>query len=150
MIIKPISSKETLSLRQLVLRPGKSVDECVFEGDNEPENFHLGAFEGKVLAGIVSLMNRKNTAFTEKKQFQLRGMAVLPEFRNRKIAVELLKAAEEELHAQKAEIIWCNARKIAIGFYEKNGFERIGGLFEIPQIGPHCLMVKKLGNFRFL
>lgn len=150
MSIKPISSKETLSLRQLVLRPGKSIDECVFEGDNEPKNFHLGAFEGEVLAGIVSLMNHKSPAFKEKQQFQLRGMAVLPKFRNRKIAVKLLNAAEEKLQRQKTEIIWCNARKIAIGFYEKNGFERCGDLFEIPQIGPHCLMVKKLENIRFL
>lgn len=144
MIIKPISSKETLLLRQFVLRPGKSIDKCVFEGDNEPGNFHLGAFEGKVLTGIVSLMNRKNTAFTEKKQFQLRGMAVLPEFRNRKIAAELLKAAEEELRTQNAQILWCNARELAVGFYENYGFTTFGEKFDIFEIGPHRSMFKKL------
>ena len=144
MRIKTISSKNTLHIRQLVLRPGKNLDECIFEKDNEPGNFHLGAFEEGTLMGIVSLMGNENPAFKENHQFQLRGMAVLPQFQNRKIAKNLLKAAEEKLSLQKTEILWCNARETAVGFYAKHNFEPFGELFEIPTVGPHVVMFKKL------
>ncbi len=36
--------------------------------------------------------------------------------------------------------IWCNARLHALSMYKRLGFEQIGHVFEIPDIGPHLVM----------
>ena len=37
---------------------------------------------------------------------------------------------------------WCNARTSAAGYYEKIGFVIASDEFELPDIGPHVLMVR--------
>ena len=37
----------------------------------------------------------------------------------------------------ESEILWCNARTTAFGFYEKMGFNIVGDEFDIPNLGPH-------------
>lgn len=70
-------------------------------------------------------------------------MAVLPEFKGQGWGSKLLRAVDEDLHLQQMEILWCNAREIAVGFYEKHGFKILGTSFEIDGIGKHYLMYKK-------
>ena len=41
--------------------------------------------------------------------------------------------------------VWCNARLSAAGFYERVGFGRVGGVFEIAGIGPHAVMTIAAG-----
>jgi hypothetical protein len=36
--------------------------------------------------------------------------------------------------------LWCDARKVALGFYEKIGFQRIDEWYDIPPIGLHQFM----------
>lgn len=144
MKIRIIPSHKTLPIRQLILRPGKALDACTFEGDNVRSNVHLGAFKNAKLVGVVSLIKNKSEHFKERNQFQLRGMAVLPEFRGRHIATALLQMAEERLRDKQVETLWCNAREIAIGLYEKHGFEHVGNTFEVPGIGLHRTMYKRL------
>jgi len=48
----------------------------------------------------------------------------------------------EELKDRKVDLLWCDARKVALGFYEKMGFKILGDFYEIPIIGPHKLMYK--------
>jgi hypothetical protein len=45
---------------------------------------------------------------------------------------------------EKAEIIWCNARKTAENFYIKNQYLPFGDYFEIKDIGLHTIMFKNL------
>ena len=35
------------------------------------------------------------------------------------------------------EILWCNARITAFGFYEKMDFKILGEVFDILKLGPH-------------
>ncbi|WP_431244106.1 hypothetical protein ACQ9BO_06855 [Flavobacterium sp. P21] len=76
-IIKEISSKETYAVRQPVLRAGKPIESCIFEGDDLDTTHHFGLFEDKNLTGIISLFQQTNSIFAEKNQAQIRGMAVL-------------------------------------------------------------------------
>ncbi|HET8839322.1 MAG TPA: GNAT family N-acetyltransferase [Flavobacteriaceae bacterium] len=142
--LRPISFQLALPIRQQVLRQGKSIEACFFSGDKAHSTFHLGAFEKEKLIGIVSLMQNRNEGFSEENQMQLRGMAVLPEYRNRNIAKKLLHESERKLKENKSFFLWCNARENAIGFYEKHGFKIFGDKFEIPEIGPHYGMYKQL------
>jgi len=38
------------------------------------------------------------------------------------------------------DLLWCNARTSASGFYTRLGFAVVGEAFELPGIGPHHLM----------
>ena len=57
---------------------------------------------------------------------------------------ELLEEAEKRLKAKGVEFIWCNARVVALDFYLKMGYEIYGSVFELPEIGPHYRMYKRL------
>ena len=142
--IKEITALETFSVRQPVLRPGKSMETCHFDGDNLASTRHFGLFLDEKLAGIASLFQEKTNLLTENNQFQLRGMAVLDQFQKKGIGESLVKHAEENAKSRDAEVIWFNAREIAVGFYEKLGYKVIGAPFNIGDIGTHFIMHKKI------
>jgi len=142
-LIKEIPALETFSVRQPVLRPGKNIETCHFEGDNLSTTKHFGYFENENLAGIASLFQSSSDLFKEKHQFQLRGMAVLSNFQKKGIGEKLVNYAENDAKNRNAELIWFNAREIAIPFYEKLGYKIIGQPFDIGDIGKHFVMFKK-------
>jgi ribosomal protein S18 acetylase RimI-like enzyme len=72
--------------------------------------------------------------------YQLRGMATAPEARGRGLGRALVHACIAFAREDGAELVWCNARVGAVGFYHKQGFEIVGDEFEIPDVGPHFRM----------
>ena len=42
------------------------------------------------------------------------------------------------------ELLWCDARLEATGFYERLGFKMKGEIYNVPNIGPHKLMYIEL------
>jgi len=143
-IIREITALETFSVRHPVLRAGKPVESCHFDGDNLDSTKHFGWFENDILAGIVTVLENQSGNFSDVKQFQLRGMAVLENYQKKGIGEKLVLAAENYSKSQNGNLIWFNAREIAIGFYEKCGYKKAGNLFEIPGVGPHYIMYKIL------
>lgn len=142
MKIKKISAEETFPIRLEVLRKNSPLP-YQFNGDFDPETFHLGVFKNKHLIAVSSYMKVKKEDF-KGKQYQLRGMATLEDFQGIGAGKLMVEEAIEILNAQKIDCLWCNARVVAVSFYEKNGFKTVGALFDIPHIGPHYLMVKDL------
>jgi ribosomal protein S18 acetylase RimI-like enzyme len=71
-------------------------------------------------------------------------MATLPIVRGKGYGKAILHKAFEELKRKKIPILWCNARVVALDFYQKLGFEIIGEPFDLPQIGTHYKMYKKI------
>lgn len=144
--IKEISSLETFSVRLPVLRPGKSIETCHFDGDNLASTRHFGFFSDGELAGVASLFKSDSSLIQEQKQFQLRGMAVLEKFQKQGIGELLVKHAEENALSRGGELIWFNAREVAVRFYEKLDYKKIGKSFEIGDIGKHFVMYRNLCN----
>lgn len=143
--VKTISPTETFAVRHPVLRPGKPIETCIFDGDTLPTTVHFGIFhESGPIAGVVSVFEAPHTFFTENKQFQVRGMAVLPEYQKNGLGEQLILAAENYIRENGGHRIWFNAREIAIGFYRKMGYETIGIAFSIGDIGIHYVMHKPL------
>lgn len=140
--IKKIHAPETYPVRHAVLRKGKPVESCFFDGDHEISTTHLGLFYHEKLTGIISVFKNKNSTFSAENQFQIRGMAILEEFQTNGFGSQLLEAAELEIRKQKPALIWFNARESAVGFYEKSGYKTQGEGFAIPEIGVHFLMYK--------
>lgn len=142
--IKEIPALETFSVRLPVLRPGKSIETCHFEGDNLETTKHFGYFNDEKLAGIASLFKHPTPFFKEEQQFQLRGMAVLSEYQKKGIGEILVKHAEKDAIERGGKLMWFNAREIAVPFYKKLGYEIIGEPFDIEDIGKHYVMYKNL------
>ena len=90
--VEKISAADTLSIRQQVLRPNWTIEQCHFEGDQDETTFHIGAFKDGVLIGIATMMRDSSAelAAIATDQYRLRGMAVLPEYRDQGIGRSVL------------------------------------------------------------
>ena len=144
-MIKFIKTDDTLlSIRNSVLREGKlNLQECLFPTDALPGAFHLGYHVGDELVSIASFHPQGYNDFMGI-GYQLRGMATVDEYRGKGFGNQLLNFAIVYLRGQKANYIWCNARKTASQFYINMGFEVISLEFEVPNIGPHYVMYVKI------
>lgn len=142
--IKEISAFETIIVRHPVLRFGKPVESCRFEGDDLLTTIHFGLFYEDQLSAVISVFEAKSFLFREQNQFQIRGMAVLEQHQKKGFGEALLKYCENQIRNKMGSIIWFNARETAIGFYEKSEYQKIGDGFEIADIGIHYVLFKKI------
>lgn len=144
-MIEFIKTDDTLlTIRNNVLREGKlPLEACVFPTDNLPGAFHLGYYVGDELVCIASFHPQVYGEFTGD-GYQLRGMATIPGYQGKGFGNQLLNFAIVYLRGQKANYIWCNARKSARQFYLNMGFEVISPEFEVPNIGLHYVMYVKI------
>ena len=142
--VKKIPFNKTFAVRHPVLRAGKPVETCYFEGDELPTTTHFGLFLEEKLLGVLSVFKNECPIIESKNAYQYRGMAILAPYQNKKYGVLLLDAANTWVAEEQGDLIWFNAREKAIGFYERNGFTIFGTVFDIANIGPHVLMFKYL------
>ena len=140
--IKKILAKETYPIRLSVLRKNIPLP-YEFNGDFEKDTFHLGAFNNDQLIAVSSFMKSSNKQF-KGFQYQLRGMATLEEFQGMGTGKLMMDHAFKLLGDLKIASLWCNARIVAVPFYEKLGLKTVGEPYDIEFIGPHYVMVKIL------
>jgi len=142
-MIREITAEETYSIRQPVVRPGRSILDCQFSGDHDEGTFHLSILKNSNIIGVASFMKNSNPFFKTHTQFQLRGMAILAEFKNMGYGSLLLKEGEKKIDlVNKDAMLWFNARITAVDFYKKQGYECIGKTFEVPGVCEHIVMFK--------
>jgi predicted GNAT family N-acyltransferase len=140
--IKKISAEDTYPIRLEVLRKNIPLP-YKFNGDFDEDTFHLGAFKNNKLIAVSSFMKAKNNNF-KGEQYQLRGMATLVESQGTGAGKLMMKEAFLMLKKMNIDCLWCNARIIAVDFYKKQGLETFGEQFEIPLVGNHYVMFKKI------
>lgn len=140
--VKLISAEESYKIRKEILRKNITLTEKI-KGDFDEKTFHLGAFYMNNLLGVATFMKNENSNF-EGVQYRLRGMAVLENYQGKGIGKKLITKAITLLKNRKVDVLWCNARIIAINFYKKIGFKVKGSVFDIPLIGSHYVMYKKI------
>ena len=135
--IRAVDPALTRPLRRRVLRPHESLDELA---THEPPGVHaVAAFDGDAVVAVGFVCPDG-----EPGEWRVRGMATAPEQRGRGIGAAILDALVEHARSQGATRVWCNARTPALRLYERAGFERESGEFEIPGIGPHFVMARRL------
>lgn len=142
-MVKFITPDEVLALRSSVLRSGLDPELCRFNGDEDESTFHLGYFAEDKLISIASFYKQPKEGF-EGLGYQLRGMATHSQYQGKGIGNQLLNFSIVYLKGQKANYLWCNARKAAFRFYTGIGFELVSEEFEIEGIGPHKVMYLKI------
>ena len=141
---KFIEPGDVLAIRNDVLRDGKlTLDECRFPTDTIQGAFHLGYYANGELATVASFFPQNYNGYAGL-GYQLRGMATTEKFRGQGLGTRLVNFAIVYLQGQKANYVWCNARKVALKFYRDCGFEVISGEFDVPGIGPHYVMYLKI------
>lgn len=138
--IRPITADQTRLLRHQVLRPRQRPEELVYPGDDEPGSLHVGYFVDGTLVGIASVVRRPMPGEADASAWQLRGMAVLPEFRGSGAGAAMLRLCISHVARNQGKILWCNARTPAVGFYRRLGFNINGEEFQVPVSGPHFVM----------
>ena len=143
--IRILGLAEILPIRHEVLRPGRPLETARYANDEEPGVVHLGAYRDGELLAVGSLYVAEMPDRPGVAAIQIRGVATLPKARGTGLGTALMAAAREQAREKGARILWCNARVSAAGFYRKLGFEIVSEEFEIPNIGPHYLMVLNPG-----
>jgi predicted GNAT family N-acyltransferase len=142
--VDEVPAEVTYALRRAVLRPDGV--EVTWAGDEDPATFHLAARSaGGRVVGVVRFSPapcpwRGDVAAP----WQLRGMATDPAVRGAGTGRALLLDGLARVADRGGDLVWCDARTTASGFYELMGFTVVTEPFDKPGIGPHVGMLKDL------
>lgn len=142
--VRMIEPEMTYNLRHIVLRPNQSVEDSKYDTDHEKDTFHVGAFFQGNLISVASFITDRNSDFPFERQYRLRQMATLEEYRKLGAGKAVVNFAENMIKERGFSFIWCKGRTTVQTYYEKLGFEPYGDVFDYPPIGPHIIMCKKL------
>jgi ribosomal protein S18 acetylase RimI-like enzyme len=127
-----------IELRRAVLRKPLGLDFTPDQLSEESRQLHLGAWEGDVPLGCLTLLVDGGTA-------RMRQVAVSPEARGNGIGRRLVLESEAEARRRGAVRMILHARQTAVAFYERLGYGVDGKLFA--EIGlPHRRMSKTLAD----
>ena len=146
MDIKVVAAKDIRPLRNLVLRPNLPIETTYYDLDNDIGTFHLASIMDNTIISIGTFYPENDIELQTKNGYRLRGMATHPKFRRKSVATKLMKESFVLLKEKKCDVLWCNARLVAVEFYKSLGFKITGKIFDIPSIGPHYKMYKSVIN----
>jgi GNAT superfamily N-acetyltransferase len=128
---------QMVKLRDDILRKPLGLGFSPQELEQEKNNILIGAFDDDEMLGCCMLVEADPTTV------RLRQMAVLNDLQGKGIGKVLMSFAENIARDRGYKKLIMNARKNAIGFYEKMGYKVSGDEF-IEVTIPHYLMVKGL------
>ncbi len=142
MKIKHVNAKSIRNLRHLVLRKGQPFSTTSYDKDHEKDTFHLGYIKDEKIVVCTTFYPEPTKEIESLNSFRLRGMATHPDERRQGFGKYVMQKAFKELYAKGCDLLWCNARLIAVDFYKSIGFKTKGKLFDIADIGPHYYMYR--------
>lgn len=129
--------KQMIELRRQILRKPLGLEFSEEELAKEKDDMLIGAFEDDQMLGCCLLTE------VAADKVRLRQMAVIPGLQGKGIGRVLMQFAENLARDRCYKKITMHARKSAVGFYEKLGYEVTGEEFEEVTI-PHYVMEKNL------
>jgi len=141
-----LQPEEIQQLRNEVLWPHKTFENCILETDRISTTLHFGIqIEGLTVA-TVTLQKENNQRLQQEKQYRLRAMAVREGYRGQGFGVAIVEAGLNHLRELGVEVVWCDARVAALNFYRRLQFDELEEEYEIPIIGKHRFMWKVLSS----
>ena len=129
--------QEMVRLRDEILRKPLGLRFTKEELEKEKDNLLIAAYEDDTMMGCCMLVEETS------KSVRLRQMAVTKETQRKGIGKALMQFAENLARDRGYERITMHARKDAVGFYEKMGYNTVGQEFQEITI-PHVEMEKRL------
>jgi ribosomal protein S18 acetylase RimI-like enzyme len=137
LLVTALPLERTRALRREILRPHETLEQLAA---HEPADaFAVGAFEAGELVAVGFV-----APDGEPGAWRIRGMATVPAARGRGAGTAVLDALIAHATTQGASRIWCNARLPAQSLYERAGLRVVSERFELPAIGPHYVMERRL------
>ncbi len=140
--IEQVDAPATYALRAQELRQGRPVE---IDGDDAPYALHLAArLDGDEVVGVVRFHPRDCPWREGEGSWQLRGMATDPRVRGLGVGRALVAAGLTRVQARGGDLVWCDARKAAVGFYQRIGFTIVTAEYDLRPVGPHVGMLIEL------
>ena len=146
--VDEVDAEVTYELRGAILRPNGG--EITWAGDEDPATFHLAArTSDDRVVGVVRFSPapcpwRVGGGAMATAAWQLRGMATDTAVRGSGAGRAMVTDGLQRVAARGGDLVWCDARTSAAGFYERMGFTVVTDEFDKPGIGPHVGMCKDL------
>ena len=141
-----IASELTYEIRKKVLWPHIKNGDYSMSADKHPDTFHLGTFLDKKIISIGTFINDNNSKFNCNLQYRLRAMATDKNYRKIGAGKKLFLKAIDILKQKKINLLWCDARLIAIPFYKSVKMRSLPSSYYIPNIGEHKTMYLYLNS----
>ena len=133
--VEESDAETTYPLWRDVLREGRPVPRL----EDPAGTFHLAAHNSSGrLVGVVRFSPAACPWRPEARApWQLRGMATDPTVRGAGAGRALITEGLARVAAHGGDLVWCDARVPALGFYERMGFVVVTEEFDKPEGGPH-------------
>ena len=141
-----LQPEEIQQLRNEVLWPHKTFENCILETDRLSTTFHFGIQEDGLTVATVTLQQEKTVTLQQEKQYRLRAMAVREGYRGQGFGEAIVESGLSHLRELGVEVVWCDARVAALNFYRRLQFEELEEEYDIPIIGLHRFMWKVLSS----
>jgi len=163
-----LQPEEIQQLRNEVLWPHKTFENCILETDRLSTTFHFGVQIDGLTVATVTLQQEQSDKLDSLKgviqdsskgsskgvsqgtlqgnQYRLRAMAVREGYRGQGFGDSIVEAGLNHLRELGVEVVWCDARVAALNFYRRLQFEEFEEEYEIPIIGLHRFMWKVLSS----
>jgi predicted GNAT family N-acyltransferase len=140
--IEQVEAADTYPLRAQELRQGRPLE---MDGDDAPYALHLAArLDAGEIVGVVRFHPRDCPWREAEAPWQLRGMATDPRVRGLGVGRALVAEGLTRVLQRGADLVWCDARAAAVGFYERIGFTVVTDEYDLRPVGPHIGMVVEL------
>ena len=142
--IHKVKADRIRPLRHAELRKGEDFSTTFYLRDNDNETFHMACIKEDKVVACATFYPEFSDKVAAVNPYRLRGMATDSHFQRKGYATDLMEESFKELKERDGDMLWCNARLVAVDFYKSVGFKIIGDLFDIAGIGPHYYMYKEL------
>ena len=142
--ISKVDAEKVRPLRHSELRKGQDFSTTSYLEDYEVDTFHMACIVDEKIVTCASFYPEKSIKIISDNAYRLRGMATDSNFQRKGYATDLMNESFKELKDRDCDMVWCNARLVAVDFYKYIGFKITGDLFDIAGIGPHYYMYKEI------
>ena len=142
--ITKVDAGKVRPLRHSELRKGQDFSTTSLLKDYEEGTFHMACIVDENIVTCATFYPEKFIKIKSDNAYRLRGMATDSNFQRKGYASDLMNESFKELKKRDCDMVWCNARLVAVDFYKSVGFKIIGELFDIAEIGPHYYMYKEI------
>ncbi len=143
--VVPSDAATVQPLRAAVLRPGQPLQAADYPEDHLASTLHLAALDahGSVV-GCATFFPDPYPEDPARPAWRLRGMATAEEVRGQGVGAAVLQAGLAAAAEGGAELVWCNGRTSAVGFYQAMGFVAEGEEFVTATGIPHFRMWRRV------
>jgi len=122
----------------------QTIEDCKYDTDNKEGAFHVGGFYQGKLITVASFCLENNPFFSEGKQYRLRAMVSLEEYRNLGAGRSVVQYGESLIKEKNIRLLWCKGRTAVQEYFSKLGFKPYDAVFGYSPIGPYIIMYKEL------